>query len=281
MADANVVLDTIAKDGKISNMADKGFIEAAIINVGRVTKDVDLSKKDLNGLKELAHQSVDTAYFAENSALSGKDGILNAYVDDLINRSLERDKEARAKGETSPDGTHLRQFMEGTREATKNIDFKEVDKAPTAYVMSHQKDLDAIQKGIRQAAHDNIDPTLIDANGKGRTIEQDLVKTIQASRKGSDEDKDKDVFKGTKAAEPKAMGGGLMELLMAFIGMLLGIDLSGMFGGQKDNNASIDQLKNDKNNPTPEQQANIDKLKKEINFAEIFKDNEVSKKEFQ
>jgi len=258
----------IRKTGKLGE-GDSAFVNAAIANAGNVTRGVDLDKASFEELKALAHKAVNTAEFSQYSSLSGEKGVVNAYVDKLIEDSTKVDKE---KGVA--EGTNLRAFLSETREATKNIDFQAFHESPMGYMMQHGNEAAAVKKAIRKASREHINHNLRDENDKtGIKLEDDLAKQIQNSGKGTD----KGITKDTVENKPEPMGGGIMQIIMMFIGMLLGVDLSSMFSGKQDDR-SMDEMDKDKS-VSPEQQSNVDRAQKNIKLAEIMQDSNISKDE--
>ncbi|MDX1974984.1 MAG: hypothetical protein SFT92_04845 [Rickettsiales bacterium] len=230
---------------------DYAFMNAAIANIGNVTVqhgpdgkrlkdpdgkdvDIDLNKLKLDStdpnevtLRSLAHKAVTTAPFAENSVASGEKGLMVKYVDDLIERSKKIDQE-----QGVPEGTNLRAFMSDSREATRALDFERFKKEPTTYGAELQASgqLEAVKKAIRKSANAHIDHNLLDEQGtKGIDIADDFVNSVKAKPSAGLGHEDR--YADAEAHEAKPMQGGIMQLILMFIGMLLGIDMGQFFGG--------------------------------------------------
>jgi len=167
--------------------------------------------KSWENAEKIAHDAVKNEDMFLDKA--GTRELVERYNNVLIERSYALDtKEGKEKG------THLKAYLDDVADAVQGVDFEKVKKRDLSGL--NGKTLNGIKAEISASAKKNI--------GMDGALEEDFLKTL---KEDAGKAEDQQVFKGAKVDEPQAMGGGLIQLIMMFIGALLGIDVSAMMGG--------------------------------------------------
>jgi hypothetical protein len=249
-------------------------IAHAIALAGRAWDELPKEQKTAENAKKIAGESVQKEdLFLEGA---GTKRLVAAYTDQLVERSLAKDKE-----QGKAEGTNLMAYLDDTGAAVRGIDFAKVKTTVTkardgelAAMISVKGDLDrfkAIKEKIGKSAKEHI--------GIDQTVENDFLKTVKQSVAAKNAAPAKGVAKGPKtsladetADEPtkQSQSPDMLTVILTLVGAMLGIDLAGLFGlGKKEGE--------EPQPPTPEQLA---AAKQKIEFAKIFEDKAISKDEF-
>jgi hypothetical protein len=195
-----------AKSGKVDQATAIGIL-LATAQTGEAWGKLPAAEKTYEKAQELIESA---PLRPDNNFLeaAGTRELAVNYSRNLIGRSAKLDEEQKlAKG------TNLLAYMDKAASAIEGVD---IEKAKMGLVPKEK--LQAVREKFAEASRANL--------GTKEVLEKDFIHALQTDPEIS---KDKDGKPIT--VEPKEMGGGFMEMLLKLIGMLLGIDLAGLFAG--------------------------------------------------
>lgn len=205
----SITAEEYAKSGKVDAATSHG-ISHAIAEAGKEWGELLQANPNLSDAEKLeaAQRIASGAVKKEDMFLesAGTRELVDRYNQILIERSYAKDEQ-----DGVAKGTHLMAYLTETSKAVDGVDFEKVKRGDFSGL--NGKTLQGIKAEISQAAHAHV--------GLNGTVEEDFLGTLQ-------DDKTKQKYTGA-TVEPKAMGGGLIQMIMTFISELLGIDLAGMF----------------------------------------------------
>jgi hypothetical protein len=193
-------------DKSVQELIDSGTVDTrtslgmahAIAEAGKRWGELPENERTLETARTIARDEVQK----EDMFLDGSKELVAAYNETLINR---------------PD-TNLTAFLDDVSKAVDGVDFEKVKRRDLSGL--NGKTLSGIKAEIGKSAKKNM-------NMDGRTVEQDLLHTLKNDAEKTPEEQ---VFKDVKVKQPQEMGGGFIQMIMMFIGALLGIDMSAMMG---------------------------------------------------